>query len=364
MHKLLLTVLLTVSTSLLHAEDLTIWIGTGGKGAEGIYKTTLNTNTGKLSEPTLAAEIASPGFLAKSPDGKFLYATCGVDKGSLAAYAIGEDDSLTLLNTKPTGDGGAAHVSVGATGKLLFSAQYGGGSAAAFKIADDGSIGEQTSLVEHSGSGPNESRQKAPHPHWSGVSPDNRFLFIPDLGTDKVEIYKIDHESGSIASHGAGVTVPGGGPRHMKFSKDGSKVYLLNELLMSITVFDYDAEAGTMTAGQTISTLPEGLQEIPNKASEIRVHPSGKFVYAANRGHDSIAAFSIDDSTGELKFVEREAIRGSWPRNFNIDPSGKWLIVAGRYSNTLSVFEIDQETGNLLFTGEIKNTPAPICLEF
>lgn len=364
MQHFILTLILLASTSALSASDQTIWIGTGGKGAEGIYKTTLNTANGKLSDPVLAAEIAGPGFLAINKAKTRLYAVCGVDKGSVAAFRINKDESLTLINTVPTGDGGAAHVSLDQEGEILFSAQYGGGSTAAYAIEGDGSIGAQTSLIEHTGSGPNEARQKSPHPHWSGVSPDNRFLFIPDLGADKVFIYKIDHKAKSIASHGAGIAVPGGGPRHMKFSKDGSKIYLLNEMLLSVTVFDYDAAAGTMTALQTIENLPESLKEIPNKAAEIRVHPSGNFVYASNRGHDSITAFAVDAKSGKLTLVEREAIRGSWPRNFNISPDGKWLIAAGRYSNTLSVFSINQETGGLLFSGNIANVPAPICLEF
>ena len=177
-------------------------------------------------------------------------------------------------------------------------------------------------------------------------------------------IYKIDHEGKKITPHGEGIAVPGGGPRHMKFSDDGKFAYVLNELLLSITVFAYDGKAGTMEAIQTIETLPEELKEIPNKASEIRIHPSGKFVYAANRGHDSIAVFSRDEKSGQLTFVEREAIRGSWPRNFNIDPGGKWLIAAGRYSNTLSLFEISPESGGLLFSGHITNCPSPICIEF
>jgi 6-phosphogluconolactonase len=364
MTRLLLTLCLLASTSALTAADQTIWIGTGGKGAEGIYKTSLNTENGTLSDPVLAAEIAGPGFLAINAKRTHLYAVCGVDKGSVASFLINEDESLTLLNTVPTGDGGAAHVSVDHEGKILFSAQYGGGSVSTYAIEDDGSIGERTSLIEHTGSGPDESRQKSPHPHWSGVSPDNRFLFIPDLGADKVFIYQIDHDAKTIAPHGAGITVPGGGPRHMKFSKDGTKIYLLNEMLLSVTVFNYDAKAGTMTALQTIKNLPEELKEIPNKAAEIRVHPSGKFVYASNRGHDSITAFAVDAKSGELSFIERESIRGSWPRNFNISPDGKWLIAAGRYSNTLSVFSIDQKTGGLLFSGNIANVPAPICLEF
>lgn len=362
--KIILALTLSCFTALTHADTVSLWIGTGGKGAEGIYRTELNTEKGTLTDPVLAAKIGSPGFVSLSSDGKRIYCVCTIEKEpSVAAFRIGDDKSLTLINSQPIGDGGAAHLSLDHEDKILFTAQYGGGSVAAFPISEDGSIGERSDLKEQAGSGPNESRQKGPHPHWTGVSPDNRFLFVPDLGADKVFIYRINHDEATITPHGAGIAVPGGGPRHMKFSKDGSKIYLLNELLMSVTVFDYDTENGTMEAGQTISTLPEEMWEIPNKSSEIRVHPNGKFVYAANRGHDSIAAFSVNEKSGELNFVEREAIRGSWPRNFNIDPTGQWMIVAGRYSNTLSVFKIDPETGGLLFHGQIVNVPAPICVE-
>ena len=347
------------------ADEIPVWIGTGGKGAKGIYRTVLNTENGKLGEVTLAGEIGGAGFICISPDGKHIYSTCSNDGGGVAGFAISADGkSLELINTQASGDGGSAHVSLDATGKTLFSAQYGGGSTVSFPVNDDGSIGERVSLIEHTGSGPNEARQKGPHPHWTGVDPGNKFLFVPDLGADKVVIYKIDHGKHSIANHGFGTAVPGGGPRHMKFSADAKFAYVLNELLMSVTVFHYDEKAGKLDAIQTISTLPDELQEMPNKASEIRIHPSGKFVYAANRGHDSIAVFSVDQGSGKLTFVEREAIRGSWPRNFNIDPSGKWLVAAGRYSNTLSVFEIDPESGGLIFSGNIANCPAPICVEF
>lgn len=362
-HSILTLTTLLLATAL-HAEPVTLWIGTGGKNAKGIYRTVLDTETGTLSEPVLAAEIGSPGFLVLNKDRTRLYSVCSVEKeGSVAAFSIGEDESLTLLNTRPIGDGGAAHLCLDRDGKLLFTAQYGGGSTAVFPIGDDGSLGERSCLVEHEGSGPNEARQQGPHPHWVGTSPDNRFLFVPDLGADKVFIYRIDHANASIEEHGAGIAVPGGGPRHMKFSKDGTRIYLLNELLLSVTHFDYDPEAGTMERVHTLSTLPERLREVPNKASEIRLHPSGKFVYAANRGNDTIAVFAVDDRSGHLAFVEREAIRGSWPRNFNLDPEGRWLVAAGRYSNTLSVFSVDQETGGLVFTGNIVNCPAPICVE-
>lgn len=345
-------------------NPLPLWIGTGGKGSEGIYRTMLDIETGKLTGPVLAAEIGNPGFVALNAERTRLYSLCHVDGGSVAAFTIGEDHSLTLLNTQSTGDGSASHLSLDRTGRLLFSAQYGNGSITVYPVAKDGHIGERTQVVKHSGSGPDKDRQEGPHPHFAGVSPDNRFLLVPDLGADQVVIYRIDHESATLAPQGATVVAPGSGPRHLKFSHDGSKVYLINELSMTVTVFEYDEAGGTMTPLQTITTLPESMWKVPNKASEIRLHPTGRFVYAGNRGHDSITVFSVDETNGLLSYVEREAIRGAYPRNFNIDPTGRWLIAAGRASNTLSIFSIDGESGRLYFTTDVLNVPDPICVEY
>jgi 6-phosphogluconolactonase len=346
------------------STSLPLWLGTGGKGSKGIYRTILDTETGKLTEPVLAAEIGNPGFVALNAERTRLYSLCNVDGGSVASFTIGADHSLTLLNTQSTGDGSASHLSLDRTGRLLFSAQYGSGSITVYPVSEDGRIGERTQVVKHSGSGPDKDRQEGPHPHFAGASPDNRFLLVPDLGADQVVIYRIDHETATLTAHGAAALAPGSGPRHLKFSDDGSKVYLVNELSMTVTVFEYDAEGGTMTPLQTIATLPEAMWKVPNKAAEIRIHPTGRFVYASNRGHDSITVFSVDEAGGLLTYVEREAIRGAYPRNFNIDPTGKWLVAAGRASNTLSVFSIDGETGMLYFTTDVLNVPDPICVEW
>ncbi|MFV1967815.1 MAG: lactonase family protein [Pirellulaceae bacterium] len=353
------------------AEEATVWIGTStprNGESKGIYRASLNLETGNLSEPELAAEIGSPGFVAIHPKRHRLYAICQLPDGrggGVAAFEISDDQKrLRLLNTEVIGDGGAAHLAVDPTGRCLFTAQYGGGSVAAFPLDSDGRVLPRSALVEHEGSGPDEKRQKGPHPHSVNVDPVNRFLLVPDLGIDQVVIYRMNLEDGRIERHGCGRCPAGSGPRHMKFHPDGDFAYVVNELQMSVTAFAYDSEAGTLDAIQTISTLPEDLREIPNSASEIRIHPNGRFIYAANRGHDSIAAFQIDPESGKLTFIEREAIRGSWPRNFNLDPSGKWLLAAGRNSNTLSVFAIDPETGGLIFTGKTVPCPTPICVEF
>ncbi len=342
-------------------KTASVWIS-----GQGIYHATLDLESGKLSSPQLAAE-GSAGFVALHPKGTHLYSLSRLDdgQGGVAAFAVSKDAStLTLVNKEPIGDGGASHLAVDHSGQCLFTAQYSGGSVAAFPIASDGKLLPRSALIEHQGSGPNKERQESPHPHWVGTDHDNRFLFSPDLGTDRVEIYRIYPDTARIAPHGSGVCPPGSGPRHMKFHANRKFAYVLNELHLSVTVFRYDAEAGTLTPVQTISTLPEEMREVPSSGSEIRIHPSGRFLYTGNRGHDSIAAFAINTSTGRLKFIEREPIRGSWPRNFNLDPTGRWLLAAGARSNTVSVFRIDTSTGELVFSGQVVNCPSPTCVEF
>ena len=349
-----------------------VWLGTSSRRpSQGIYHCTLNTSNGKLSDPTLVAEISGPGFLAMHPALPVLYAVGGVDgKPSVAAYTIEgtlKNASLKFLNAIEIGDGGAAHVSVDATGKTVLTAQYGGGSTGVFSLNADGSLKARTQLLKHEGaSNAVAGRQTKSHAHWTGFSPDNRFAFVPDLGLDKVLIYKVDADDSSIASHGAGTIAAGGGPRHMKFHNNGKWIYVLHELDLSVTVFDYDADAGTMTAKQTIETVPKAdlAKEQAKSCSEIRVHPSGKFVYAANRGHDTITAFRVDPNTGKLTFIEREFVRGATPRNFNIDPSGKWLLAAGQDSHTLASFEVNSDTGELTYNRSNVHAPSCICVLF
>ena len=373
--QLLIAVLLVgITSSTTNGDDVDVWIGTTtprGGDSKGIYHATLHVDTGELRPPRLAAEMDSPGFLALHPNEKVLYSTGQVSGvPSVVAYRIEQHDSgpqLEFLNSQPTGDGGAAHLATDRSGSALLSAQYGGGSTALYPIADDGSIGAQTDLIEHgSPSRVVASRQEAPHPHWVGTSPDNQFAFVPDLGMDRVIIYRLDPEQPGLAWHGEGIVPPGSGPRHMKFHPNGEHIYVLNELELTVTTFAYDSRAGTMESIQTIPTVPtlEKQKETSVSASEIRVHPSGQFVYAANRGHDTITAFAIEAETGFLRELEREPIRGGWPRNFNIDPSGKWLLAAGRDSNTLAVFKIDPGSGELTYIRQMISVPTPICVLF
>ncbi|MEO1527635.1 MAG: lactonase family protein [Planctomycetota bacterium] len=355
-----------------NAETIDVWFGTArGGDSKGIYHATFNTETGKLGKAELAAEVSGPGFLAKRSDGTMLYAAAADNgKPSIVAYRIeGRSGRSTLVkdSSVEVGDGGAAHVSVSPDDAVVLSAQYGGGSTAIYRLNAAGGLIERSGLEKHPpGSGVVAGRQDKAHAHWTGTSPDGRFAFVPDLGMDKVVIYRLDSKAATLAPHGYGECPPGAGPRHMKFHPDGGKIYVLNELALSVTVFEYDKQAGTMAPIQTIETLSEATKakENFNSASEIRIHPSGRFVYTANRGNDTITVFAVDESSGKLSLVEVEPIRGAWPRNFNLDPSGRWLLAAGKNTNSISVFSVDQETGELQFTRESVMVPVPICVVF
>ncbi len=366
--KCLLSCLAILSAAgLAHAEMLQVFLGTRSKESKGIYQCTFDTEKGQLTKPELAAEITDPGFLALSPDSEFLYAIGKQDKiDSVSAYAV-DGGKLTLLNHEPIGDGGAAHIAVHPNGKFLLTAQYGGGSVASFPILADGKVGARSQLVEHEGgSGVVAKRQQSPHPHWAGFSPDGKFAFIPDLGLDDIVIYKTTPE-GKLTEHGRAKTVPGGGPRHMRFSTNGKFIHLLDELTLSVTTFAYDTANGTTKKVGTTPTLTEAVKakENFNSCSEILTHPNGKFLYTGNRGNDSVTVLSCDSETGKTAVVEVEPIRGSWPRNINLTPDAKWLIAAGAHSNSLSVFSVDEETGELTFIPRSPvNVPGPICIVF
>lgn len=357
-----------VASSLVSAAPRPVFFGTGGPGARGIYRATFDSDTGRLTAAALAAEVGSPGFLALHPVGHVLYATATGPAGPGAvAYRLGEEGALELLNSQATGDGGAAHVAVHPSGRLLLTAQYGGGSTAVFPLDDDGRLGPATLHEHEGGSGVVKDRQEAPHPHWCGFSPDGRFALVPDLGMDGIVIYAIDVDARTLARHGFAASVPGGGPRHMRFSPDGKHIYLLNELALSVTVFAWNAEAGTADRLSTTPALSEEAKaaEAFNSAAEILVHPSGAFVYSSNRGHDSVTVYGTGDSGRALEVIQVQPVRGAFPRNIALDPSGRWLLAAGADSNTVAVHAIDPQTGRLTYqTRGIINVPAPICILF
>ena len=350
------------------AETIDVYFGTGNtKAAIGIFHSQLDTDTGKLSEAQLVAGIKEPEFLDFHPNGTHLYAVAKQETPVVASFKIEPDASLTLVNTVPMKNGQGAHLAIHPSGEFLITAQYFHGSVGVFSIRDDGSVGKQTQVLDHEGPSGVHQRQKAPHPHWTGFSPDGRFAFVPDLGTDKIHIYEIDSGGPLLTPHGHATSVPGGGPRHMRFSTNGKFIYLLNELTVDVSTFSFDPADGSAELLHTTPALSAELKSHNpyNSASEILVHPNGRFIYTANRGHDSISVFETSPNTGDLTLVQIEPIRGSWPRNTRIDPTGKWLIVSGEASNTVSAFSIDQETGRLTFpTRNVINVPSVYSIRF
>lgn len=350
------------------AKSISVYIGTyTGGGSEGIYRTSLDLDTGKLADPVLAARAKNPSFVEFHPNGKFLYAVSeSGGAGSVSAFAIdAETGDLKLLNQQPSGGAGPCHVNVDHAGRNVLVANYGSGSASVIPIKPDGSLATPTGFVQHAGSGPNAGRQKGPHAHSVNLSPDDRFAFVADLGIDKIMIYKLDGEAGTIVANEPPFTTlaPGAGPRHFAFASDGKHAYVINELNGTVTAFDYDAALGTLTEIQTVPTLPADFTG-SSTCAEVRVHPTGKFLYGSNRGHDSIAVYRIDPMKGTLTFVEHETAGIKTPRNFNIDPTGAFCLVANQGSDSLVVFRIDPQTGSLEPTGERIAVGRPVCIRF
>lgn len=358
--------LLTVS---LHAVPVFIGTNTGGKSSsKGIYLADFDTATGKLTEPTLAAEYKNPGFLALHPTKPVLYA-CGQPgqgfadgSSSVAAFEIGKDHGLKFLGESSAGGKGACHVAVDATGGTVAVANYGDGSLSTVKLGEDGAPGASASVIKHQGRGPNPQRQDGPHAHGVYFDKANQHLFVPDLGLDQVFVYPFDAATSKLGEPLPSLTLsPGAGPRHMAFSPDERNAYVINELANTMVATTYDG--GKFSIIGTLPTLPADFTDNSTTA-EVEVHPNGKFVYGSNRGHDSIVVYRRDEKTGALAFLQNMPCGGKVPRHFKIDPSGKWLLCAHQDSNTISVLPLDTETGLLGKVADTVSSPSPICLVF
>jgi 6-phosphogluconolactonase len=334
----------------------------------------LDLATGKLSEPVLAADATNPTFLAIHPNHRFLYAVGEIENfggkkaGGVSAFAIDpKSGNLTLLNSQSSGGAGPCHCVVDKDGKNVLAANYSGGSACVLPIGPDGKLGEATAFVQHAGTSINKQRQEAPHAHSINLDAANHFAFVADLGLDMVKVYKFDSSKGTLAANDYPfvAVAPGSGPRHFAFHPDGKHAYVINEMMCTVTVLDYDAERGKLKLGPTISTLPKDTPLKPSySTAEVQVHPSGRFVYGSNRGQNSIAIFAVNPTTGELTVVGHQAQNVKTPRNFGIDPSGTFLIVANQDGNSLVVFRIDPKTGELTPTGSMVDCPKPVCVKF
>ena len=352
-------------STLLPAQQRTVYVGTYTNGAsKGIYAFRFDPSSGKTTEPSLAAESSNPAFLALHPNGQFLYAANENPNGMVSAFSIDRaSGALTLLNSVSSHGSGPCHVAVDHTGKWLFAANYNSGSVAVFPLGADGKLGEASTVIQYAGSSVNRERQAGPHAHEVALSPDNRFLLVPDLGADRVVIYRFDAAKGTLtASTPAFVkAAPGTGPRHLAFRPDGKFAYVVSELAASVVAYRY--ENGSLSGLQTISTLPADFAGVKSGA-EIAVHPTGRFLYASNRGHDSIAVFHIDPGKGTLTAAGYVPTQGKTPRNFAIDPTGAYLLAANQDSGTVVVFRIDPKTGGLTPNGTTLQIPAPVSLVF
>jgi 6-phosphogluconolactonase len=335
-------------------------------GSQGIYRGTLNPETGEAKVAGLAGEAKNPSFLAIAPGGKFLYAAMEEGGGAVAAFAIEADGSLRKLNVESSKGSGNCHVWVDAAGKNVFAANYGSGTIAALPIKPDGSVAPASASIQHAGSGPNAGRQKGPHAH--AIVERGGFVYACDLGTDDVFIYKLDAAKGTLtpANPASGRVPAGGGPRHIAFRPQGGFAFVNNEMTSAVTAFAHDAKTGALTAIHTVSTLPDDADEAlkkKNSTAEIHCHPNGKFVYVSNRGHDSIAVFAIG-ADGKLTRVEIADARVKVPRGFGISPDGRWLITAGQQSNDLALHAVDGATGRLTFKSVIGEVGSPVNVEF
>ncbi len=350
-----------------------VYIGTyTGPKSQGIYLARFYPATGKLGKLSLAANTPSPSFLALHPKLPVLYAVgeasqLGPKKeGAVSAFRINaQTGDLTLLNQKPSGGRGPCHLSLDPSGKWVLVANYGSGSIAVLPVESGGRLGSACAIVQHQGSSANPKRQAGPHAHFITTDPSDSFVLACDLGLDKVLVYRFNKSTGAHTPNvpPAAMLEAGSGPRHLAFSPDGHRLYVVSEMGSTVTAFDYDSERGALRQFQSVSTLPRDFGG-DNIAAEVAVHPSGKFLYASNRGHDTIAVFRIAQPTGRLTPVEYQSSWGKTPRHFAIDPTGRWLLAADQDSDRIIVFRINQRSGRLRPTGQVVDVGAPVCILF
>jgi 6-phosphogluconolactonase len=356
------------------AHKYLIYVGTyteDGGTSKGIYAYRFDSSTGSIVSLGLAARTINPSFLAVHPNHRFLYAVdevrnyAGQKSGAVSAFVIDRvTGKLKLLNKVATKGGDPCYVTVDNTGKYVLVANYAGGSVAVFPVLEDGRLGEVSAFVQHTGRGTNPQRQEGPHAHSVDLSPDNRYAIVDDLGLDETLVYKFDNATGSLASDPTFAKADSGaGPRHFAFHPNGKFAYVINEMGSTVAAFSYDADSGALHSLQTVSTLPKSFSG-QNGAAEIEVHPSGKFLYASNRGHDSIAVFAIDADKGTLTPVEDVSTKGESPRHFEIAPGGSLLFDANEKSDNVVIFRIDPQTGRLTATGKVLEIAAPVCVKF
>ncbi len=340
---------------------------------ESIVIYELDAATGALERVGAADGGSNPSFLALHPSGGTLYAVNEVGdagggqtpSGALSAFTVEPGGrELAFLNWQPTLGPGPCHVSVEASGRYALVANYSGGSVAMFPIQPDGSLAEASAFVQHEGQGPNPNRQEGPHAHSITPDPGNRFALVADLGLDRVLVYRMGWDDGSLQPNEPPYAQlhPGAGPRHIAFHPNGRYVYVIDELDSTMAAFAYDAAAGGLQHLQTLPTLPEGW-EGTNYPADVHVSACGRFLYGSNRGHDSIATYAIDADTGLLTLGGVTPCGGAWPRNFALDPSGAFLLAANQNSDTIVTYRLDADSGLPQETGQVTEVARPVCIK-
>jgi 6-phosphogluconolactonase len=349
------------------AADMFVYFGSHGKGSHiGFSLARFDTDTGKLTEPVFLEEAEAPAYFIIRPDGKRLYTCNSFPGSSVSAYAIEPTTAkLRFLNQQPSGGGDPSYVSLDPSGRYLLVANFLGGSAAVFALRTDGSIGRRTAFIQHIGASLDPHDPRHAHAHSIRFDPSHHFVLLADLGLDKIFIYRLNPNTGALTSNDPpfASVAPGSGPRHTTFDPRGRYVYAINQTANSIVRFGWDSDRGALTQFETVSTLPEGFKG-ENTGAEILMHPNGKFLYATNRGNNSVAVFSVQTDTGRLTPIQHISTQGKTPRNAEVDPTGKWLLVSNQDSNNAVVFRIDQSTGRLTKNGDPVPVRAPFCERF
>jgi 6-phosphogluconolactonase len=353
-------------------EMLYVGTYTEGKREDGVFLLRMDTRTGELRQVGAMQVGPEPSFLALHPSGRVLYVVNetmereGRKTGGVSAFAIAADTGgLTRLSDHPSEGGAPCYISVDTGGRAALVANYMGGNVAMFPIEAGGALGPAAAVVQHHGSGPNAARQEAPHAHCIVADPSNRYAFAVDLGIDRVIAYRLDVLGARLEEvPGGGATMrPGAGPRHLVFHQRAPLAFVANELDSTVSSLRFDAATGVLTPLVTVSTLTAGWKG-ENYPADIHVSPSGSTLYVSNRGNNSIAVFSINESTGGLTQTQVIPTEGNWPRNFSIDPTGRWLLVANQRSGSIIVFARDPESGRLTKTSMRIDVPSPVCLRF
>jgi 6-phosphogluconolactonase len=347
-----------------------IYLGNRGPGETFIRRLRLDPAAGRLAAEGEPTPAANPSFIALHPSGRFLYAVdeTGMSRtdpgGAVAALAVDpETGALRPLNRQPSGGASPLHLAFDAAGRHLFVSNYWGGSVAVLPIAPDGTLGPASALVRHEGGATAPGRDPGPHAHSLQLDEAGRFAVVADLGRDELLVYRFDPDRGTLARHEPGgvAMAPGAGPRHFVFHPDGRHGYVVNELDSTVTLLAYEPATGRLTAQQTLTTLPAGVAG-SNAAAEIAVSPDGRFLYASNRGHDSLAIYAIAPGSRTLAPVGHQPTFGRTPRHFAIDPSGRHLVVANQDSDSVVLFAIDRESGRLAALGSPLTVSRPFCV--